>query len=106
MIARIWHGWTTHENAPAYQKLLNTEVFPSIEKKNIKGYRMISLLKRELDEEVEFITIMMFDNLTAVKAFVGDDYEASYVPEKAKKVLSRHDERSQHYEVADELLYA
>lgn len=30
---RIWHGWTTPENADAYQQLLHDEVFPGIEAK-------------------------------------------------------------------------
>ncbi len=105
MIARIWHGWTTFENAPVYENLLRKEVFPSIEQKKVKGYRKISLLKRELENEVEFITIMLFDDLNAVIAFAGIDYEKSYVPEKARKVLSRHDEASQHYEIINELEY-
>ena len=97
MIARIWHGWTTKENAEVYEELLKSEVFPSIEVKKVKGYRKISLLRRELQNETEFITIMLFDNLDAVKEFAGNDYEKSYVPLKARKVLSRHDESSQHY---------
>jgi len=105
MIARIWHGWTTHENAPVYEDLLKNEVFPSIEEKKVKGYKKISLLKRMHEQEIEFITIMLFDNLDAVRAFVGEDYERSYVPPKARQVLSRHDERSQHYEIIDEIIY-
>ncbi len=27
MICRIWHGWTTRENADAYERLLRTEIF-------------------------------------------------------------------------------
>ncbi len=105
MISRIWHGWTTHKNANIYENLLKTEVFPSIERKNIKGYRKISLLKRVLEEEVEFITIMLFDSFEAIKDFVGDDYEKSYVPDKARQVLLRHDECSQHYEIIEEITY-
>ena len=105
MISRIWHGWTTHENADKYEELLKSEIFPSIEKKNVKGYRKINLLKRVLEKEVEFITIMLFDNLEAVKEFVGEDIERSYVPESARKVLLRHDERSQHYENINEIIY-
>lgn len=105
MIARLWHGYTTFENADVYENLLKTEVFPSIERKNVKGYRKISLLKRVLDNEVEFITIMLFDDLESVKQFVGDDYGQSYVPPKAREVLSRHDERSQHYEIVNEIIY-
>jgi hypothetical protein len=105
MIARVWHGWTTKKNAPVYEDLLKKEVFPSIEAMKVKGYRKISLLRRELKDETEFITIMLFDNLQSVKAFAGEDYAKSYVPPKARAVLSRHDEASQHYEIVHELEY-
>ena len=105
MIARIWYGWTTFENAPIYEDLLRTEVFPSIEKKKVKGYKKISLLKRMLENEVEFVTIMLFENLKDVKNFVGEDYERSYVPPKAHEVLLRHDESSKHYDIIRELNY-
>jgi len=105
MIARIWHGWTTFENADKYEALLKNEIFPTIEGKKVKGYRKINLLRRPLKNEVEFITIMIFDNLKAVKEFAGEDYEKSYVPQKAQKILLRHDESSQHYEIISELKY-
>ena len=105
MIARIWHGITTFENADIYENLLINEIFPSIKNRNIKGYRKISLLKRSLENEVEFITIMIFDNLSAVKEFAGEDFEQSVVPEKAQKVLKRHDKFSQHYEIVNEYNY-
>jgi len=105
MIARIWHGWTSFENANTYEDLLRNEIFPSIENKNIKGYRKISLLKRPLENEVEFITIMIFDNLSAVKEFAGEEYEKSYVPKKAHDVLLRHDKLSQHYVIVNEFDY-
>jgi antibiotic biosynthesis monooxygenase (ABM) superfamily enzyme len=105
MLARIWHGWTAKPNGKIYEELLRNEVFPSIENKKVKGYRKISLLKREHSGEVEFITIMHFDNLDAVKEFAGNDYEKSYVPLKARQILSRHDETAQHYEVINEFDY-
>ncbi len=105
MIARIWHGWTSFENADTYEDLLRDEIFPSIENRNIKGYKKISLLRRSLENEVEFITIMVFDNLNAVKEFAGKEYEKSYVPQKARDVLLRHDKFSQHYEIINEFDY-
>ncbi len=105
MIARIWHGWTSFENADTYENLLKNEIFPSIERRNIDGYKKISLLKRPLEDEVEFITIMIFENLNAIKEFVGEDYKKSYVPQKAQEVLLRHDDFSQHYEIVDEIAY-
>ena len=105
MVARIWHGWTTKSNAKIYEDLLRNEVFPSIENKKVKGYKKITLLRHEHMDEVEFITIMRFDNLEAVKEFAGNDYEKSYVPQKAREILLRHDEKAQHYEIINELDY-
>ena len=48
MIARMWHGYTTHENADAYENLLKSEIFQEIENKNVDGYRGIQLLRRTL----------------------------------------------------------
>jgi heme-degrading monooxygenase HmoA len=101
VIARVWHGWTTPENADAYEALLKTEIFPGISAKGVEGYRGIRLLRRPLAEEVEFVTIMWFDSWQAVKAFAGEDYEAAYVPDAARQVLKRFEERSQHYEIRE-----
>ena len=103
MISRIWHGWTTPENADAYESLLRHEIFVGIQKRQIAGYRGIQLLRREQGDEVEFITIMAFDSLDAVRAFAGDEYETAIVPQKAQALLSRYDAKSQHYEVRAEL---
>jgi heme-degrading monooxygenase HmoA len=105
MIGRIWHGWTAPENADRYENLLKTEIFPGIAGKNVPGYRGIQLFRRPLDDEVEFITIMWFDSWDSVRQFAGEDYERAYVPPKARAVLSRFDERSQHYEIREQILY-
>ena len=99
MIKRIWNGYTTPANADVYERLLDTFVFPGIEAKKIPGYRSIELLRRELDDEVQFTTVMTFDSIDNVIAFQGADYETAYVPEEARKVLKRWDQRSTHHEV-------
>jgi heme-degrading monooxygenase HmoA len=99
MISRIWHGWTTSANADAYEALLKNEIFLNIQSQQIAGYRGIHLLRRPLDDEVEFVTIMWFDSIEAVRAFAGEDYEVAVVPPKARALLARFDARSQHYEV-------
>jgi len=103
MISRVWHGWTTPENADAYEALLKSEIFVGIADRQIAGYRGIQLFRRSLGEEVEFVTVMWFDSLDAVRAFAGEDYEAAVVPPKARAVLSHFDARSQHYEVRVEI---
>ena len=101
MISRIWHGWTSRENADAYEKLLRTEIFHGIAKRSIQGYRGIHLLRRDVDDGVEFVTIMWFDSLDAVRAFACDDHEVAMVPPKARQLLSRFDGRSAHYDVVE-----
>lgn len=98
MITRIWHGWTTLHNAPAYEDLLLNEIFPAIERRAIPGYRGISLLRRQCDQEVEFATLMWFDSIEAVKGFAGEHYEVAVVPPKARALLSRFDLESSHYD--------
>ena len=102
MIARIWHGWTTTGNADKYESLLKEEIFVGIQNRHIRGFKNVKLLRREVGAEVEFVTIMLFDSLDAIREFAGEDYQAAVVPEKARKVLSRFDERSQHYEIRAE----
>lgn len=102
MISRIWHGYTSHSNADAYQRLLAEEIFIGIGDRRIPGYRGIQLLRRELRDETEFVTIMWFDSLEAVREFAGEDYEQAVVPPKARQLLSRFDARSQHYQVQAE----
>jgi antibiotic biosynthesis monooxygenase (ABM) superfamily enzyme len=102
MITRIWRGWTTLSNSPVYEKLLLTEIFTAIASRNIPGYRGISLGKREVGDEMEFITIMSFDSIQAVKEFAGDNYEIAVVPAKARAVLARFDAVSAHYETVVE----
>jgi heme-degrading monooxygenase HmoA len=99
MISRIWHGWTTHDNADLYQDLLIEEIIVGIRQRNISGFRGIKLLRRRLDDEVEFVTIMEFDSLDAVREFAGSDHEVAVVPPKARLLLKRFDERSQHYDI-------
>jgi len=106
VIVRIWHGWTKPENADAYETLLKEEIFPGIADKEVPGYRGIQLFRGPLEGgEVEFVTIMRFDSWEAVKRFSGEDYERAYVPQKAREVLARFDERSRHYEIRESLEY-
>ncbi len=100
MILRMWTGWTTAENAEAYETLLREEIFPGIAAKAVVGYRGIQLLRRESAAgEVEFVTLMRFDSWQAVQKFAGEDLERAYVPASARLVLKRFDQRSRHFEL-------
>ena len=101
MICRLWRGWTTPENAEAYERVVRGEVIPGIEARKIPGFRHIDLMRRDIGDEVEFQTLMWFDSLDAIIAFIGEDYAVSHVPEQARSVLKRFDEWAAHYEVID-----
>ena len=104
-IKRVWHGWTTQENADEYQSLLKNEVFPGIEAKKISGYQSIELMRRDSPDEVEFVTIMTFDSLQNVIDFQGEDYTRCYVPDEAQLLLKRWDQVSAHYEAIEFIKY-
>ena len=98
-ICRIWHGWTSPADADAYEQLLRTEIFESIAARGIRGYQGIELLRRPGADGVEFVTLMWFESLDAVRDFAGADYEVAVVPAAARALLQRFDARSAHYEV-------
>jgi len=98
-IRRVWHGWTRRGDAEAYEALLLGTIFPAIEAKAIAGLRRLELLRRELTDEVEFAVQMEFDALADVERFAGPDPTLAWVPDAAREVLSRWDDRAAHFEV-------
>src|SRR5262245_21365994 len=102
MIARVWHGWTSPDNADSYETLLKSEIFPGILARNIVGFLRIELLRVSDGDEVEFATVMWFDSLESVKAFAGADHETAVVPPEARAALKGFDAKSRHYEVREQ----
>ncbi len=101
MICRLWHGWTSAEQAPAYEDVLRRQVIPAIEARGIEGFLGIDVLRRPVPDVVAFATVMWFRDLDAVRAFVGDDHEVAHLPRAARAVLARFDERSTHHDVLE-----
>ncbi len=99
MILRVWRGWTTAENADAYEDLIRTAIFPGILARSIAGLEGLELFRRPIEAEVEFVTLMRFVSWDAVKAFAGPNWEVSVVPPAARAVLARLDDKAAHYEL-------
>jgi heme-degrading monooxygenase HmoA len=98
VIARVWRGWTKPENGDAYEEFLRANVFPALTA-IVPGFRGGYVTRRNVDGEVEFLVMTLFDSLDAVRAFAGDDYEVPVVEPEAARLLNRGDERAAHYEV-------
>jgi hypothetical protein len=64
-----------------------------------KVTKVATLLRKDSPGEVEFITIMLWDSIDALRAFAGPNYEASVIPEERRRYLSRHDAKASHYEI-------
>lgn len=97
MIARVWHGHTKPEHADAYEAMLKPELLPGISK--VPGYKGSYLLRRNLEDEVEFITVLLWESIEALRTYAGPNYEVSIIPEERRKFLSKHQTKAAHYEV-------
>jgi heme-degrading monooxygenase HmoA len=96
VISRVWHGWTKAADADTYDDMLRSHILPGIHR--VAGYRGAYRLRRDAGDEVEFVTITMFDDLEAVKQFAGADYTRAVIHPDAAKLLTRYDEHSAHYD--------
>lgn len=98
MIARIWKGWTTIDNAREYERVFRDVVLPEVTR-GVPGYKGANLLKHPAGDEVEFTTIFWFERLEDVKTFAGDHFERAVVPAPARAVLLRYQDSVQHHQV-------
>lgn len=99
MIARIWHGWTKRADAKVYEEMLRNEIFPGITARNIQGYHGAELFIREDGDEVEFVTLLRFDSMDAVREFAGADESKPVIFPKAEAIIVRM-EHARHYRIA------
>lgn len=101
MIARVWKGWTTPENAVAYERLLKETIFPGF--MVIEGYSGSTIFRAvENEEEIEFIITSYFDSLAAIKAFAGkEDYTVAVIEPEAQALLEREESHAKHYEIRE-----
>jgi heme-degrading monooxygenase HmoA len=103
MIARHWRGWTTTENADAYEAFLKQKVFPHLAK--LAGYTGGYILRADISGagETEFVVINFFASLDAVKRFAGENYAVPVFEPEARALLSRIETVAHHYEVREHL---
>jgi len=97
VIARLWHGFTKPEHADAYEAMLKPELLRGLSK--VKGYLGSYLLRRNIGNEVEFITIIHWESIDAIRAVAGPDHETAVIPEERRQYLSHYDAKAAHYQI-------
>jgi len=97
MIVRAWRGYASAAGAEAYPKHLLESVRPKLER--LAGFRGLSLLRRHIGTEIEYLVLTHWESMQAICAFAGDDPDRAVVEPEARAVLVRFDDRVTHYEV-------
>jgi hypothetical protein len=98
MICRLWKGWTLPQDADAYEAYLRDELFPRVVRElGGRGYRGHHVLRLDRADESEFVTMVWFASLEAVKGFAGEAYETPVLSATARRLLKRYNERCDHY---------
>lgn len=97
MIERHWKGIARVAEADAYTDHLLTETFPKL--KTISGFTGASILKRPVDDGVEFLVITRWNSMDAIVQFAGERADTAVVPDKVKKMMVSFDASVAHYDV-------
>jgi heme-degrading monooxygenase HmoA len=99
MIARHWRGLAKREFADAYVEHLHSETFPQLVQ--LPGFHDASILRRDVEQGVEFLVVTVWKSLDAIRDFAGHDPESAVVPAKVQQMMIEYDRRPRHYQVVD-----
>jgi heme-degrading monooxygenase HmoA len=103
MIARLWRGWAANtQNADLYEEFLRSSFLPSLHE--IDGCHGASVLRRDVGDEIEFMTVTRFSSVDAIRKFAGEDYEAAHLAPRARQLLKHFDARCLHFNLVAENL--
>ena len=80
MIARIWQGRTRPGMGKAYYNYLEQTGLK--EYRETEGLREVLVLRREIEDETEYVLVTLWDSMEAIRGFAGPEPErAVYYPE-------------------------
>jgi heme-degrading monooxygenase HmoA len=99
MISRHWKGITKPGQAEGYISHLKNDTFPKLS--TIPGFVRASILKRDVGEGIEFQIVTLWESLTAIQAFAGQNAEVAVVPPVIQAMMADYDRHVVHYEVAE-----
>ena len=97
MIARLWRGAASGDNAALYRTHFAEAVLPHL--RSLAGFGGAWLLQRQADGEAEFLAVTLWASTDAIEAFTGPDIGVAVVDPEARAVLQRADDFATHFEV-------
>jgi heme-degrading monooxygenase HmoA len=97
MILRMWKGRSTVEKGQEYVHHATKKVFPALQ--SIEGNWGAYLLRREVDSEIEFVVLTLWESMTAIRRFAGSEVDRAVVEPEAQAALSSFDKYVTHFEV-------
>ena len=93
-VASLWRKWPAERCS---ERHVETAVFPKLQR--LEGYVGGRVLRRTLDQRVEFMVLTEWSSLTAIRAFAGDALDRAVVEPEAQAILSDYDTHVEHFEV-------
>ena len=96
MIARIWRGVTSAEQAEEYFAYLMETGLKDY--RAVPGNRGVQVLRRTYEGKAEFLLISLWESYEAIRAFAGDDMERAVYYSKDQEFLLELEPKVTHYE--------
>ncbi|MDX6511001.1 MAG: hypothetical protein QOE36_505 [Gaiellaceae bacterium] len=98
MIARVWRGATMREDADVYAAYIDSTGLSTA--RDLPGNQGAWLLRHDKGDRTEFMTVILWDSLDAIRAFAGDEVEAArFFPEDDRFLVERQP-GVEHFDVA------
>ena len=99
MISRNWRGLARAEEADNYVRHLQNETFPQLSR--IPGFVSASILRRPLNQGVEFVIVTTWESIDSIRQFAGKPEDMAVVPAVVQAMMIEHDTRVAHYEIVN-----
>lgn len=101
MIARHWKGIIKRGDADRYLTHLKQHTFATVS--SIDGFRRATVLRREVEQGIEFLVVTEWTSIEAIKQFAGESAEVAVVPAAAQAMMVSYDKEAIHYEIVDDV---
>jgi uncharacterized protein len=98
-ILRMWKGCSTAHRANEYVQHACGNVFPRL--RAIEGYRGAYLVRRAVNDRMEFTVLTCWESMDAVRKFAGAEPEKAVIDPEARAMLTDFDESVTHFEIID-----